>query len=160
MKKYSNNIIATLCYVVRDNKVLMVHRVKKKNDIHKGKYNGLGGKLEKNETPYDCVIREVFEESGLKIKNPVLRGILTFPDFDGKNNWIVFVYIADKFSGRIIKSNEGVLKWVDIKNVLKLNLWEGDRYFLRYLFNTDDFFYGNFTYRKDKLISYSIRSIK
>lgn len=159
MKKYSNNIIATLCYVVKGDKVLMVHRVKKKNDIHEGKYNGLGGKLEKNETSYDCVIREVFEESGLKIKNPVLRGILNFPDFDGKNNWIVFVYIANRFSGRIIDSNEGVLKWVRIKDVLKLNLWEGDRYFLKYLFNTDKFFYGVFVYKGSSLISYSIKTV-
>ena len=76
-------INATLCYVKNGNKTLMLHRIKKENDIHEGKWNGLGGKMEAGETPEECVIREVREESGLQIQNPALRGVLTFPNFDG-----------------------------------------------------------------------------
>ena len=75
-------INATLCYVKNGNKTLMLHRIKKENDIHEGKWNGLGGKMEAGETPEECVIREVREESGLQIQNPALRGVLTFPNFD------------------------------------------------------------------------------
>lgn len=152
--------MATLCYVVKNNKVLMLHRVKKEKDIHKGKYNGLGGKLEKEETPYQCVIREVYEESGIKILNPQLKGIINFPDFDGKNNWIVFVYVAKKFKGKLKKSLEGNLEWVDKKNLLKIPLWEGDKVFLKYVFNSKKFFYGSFLYRNGKLINYKFKVLK
>lgn len=153
-KNYSRNIIATLCYVVKNDMVLMLHRVKKKNDIHQGKYNGLGGKMEKFETPYECVIREVKEESGLNIKDPVLKGVLNFPDFDGKNNWIVFVYLAEKFNGKLKKSKEGDLKWVKLSELLNLCLWEGDKIFLKHVFKKG-FFYGSFLYKRNKLVSYS-----
>lgn len=138
----------------------MLYRNKKKNDIHSGRYNGLGGKVEPGETPYECVIREVREESGLIIKKPILRGILVFPNFDGKNTWNVFVYLAERFSGNIVESKEGELCWVDIKDILKLNLWEGDRYFLRYLFKKDLFFYGVFYYENGKLMTHRIRCVK
>ena len=157
MKNYSNNIIATLCYIVKDDKVLMLKRVKKENDIHQGKYNGLGGKLEKGESPYDCAIREIKEESGLSIKKPVLKGILNFPDFDGNNNWIVFVYLVRKFSGNLIDSKEGVLEWIDIKDILKIPLWEGDKVFLKYVFDDKSFFYGTFYYKNKKLIDYKFK---
>ncbi len=155
-KSYSNNIIATLCYVVKDGKVLMLHRMKKENDMHFGKYNGLGGKLEKGETPYECVIREVREESGIKIKNPFLSGVINFPEFDGKNNWIVFVFLAEEFEGSLIDSKEGVLEWVDIDKINNLNLWEGDYIFLRYVFKKK-FFYATFYYLKNKLVDYKIQ---
>lgn len=76
--------LATLCYIKKDGKTLMLHRIKKKNDMHEGKWNGLGGKFEPGETPEDCVIREIEEESGLNIIKPRLRGLLTFPEFGGK----------------------------------------------------------------------------
>src|ERR1035438_3201975 len=81
--------LATLCYIIdREKKVtLMLHRIKKVNDLHEGKWNGLGGKFEQHETPEDCVIREVEEESGLKISSPRLHGLITFPLFDGKDDW-------------------------------------------------------------------------
>lgn len=157
--KYSKNILATLCYVCKDNKVLMIYRNKKKNDIHEGKYNGLGGKLEKGETPYDCVIREVKEESGLLIKKPILKGFLSFPEFDGVNGWNVFVYLARDFKGKIKKSKEGELVWVNIDDLNRLNLWEGDKYFLKYIFK-DVFFYGVFYYKNKKLLNYKIHFFK
>lgn len=155
-KDYSKNIIATLCYVMKGKKVLMLHRVKKENDIHYGKYNGLGGKARHTETPLECVIREVKEESGLLIKEPVLKGIIRFPYFDGTNTWTVFVYRADKFSGKISVCNEGDLVWIDIKDLNKINLWEGDRYFLKYVFDKKSFFYAIFYYRDFRLIDYRI----
>ncbi len=135
----------------------MIHRVKKQNDIHYGKYNGVGGKLEADETPFDCVIREVREESGLEIKNPILKGIIRFPYFDGKNTWTVFVYTAERFKGRIKDCDEGNLLWVDIKEIKNLNLWEGDRYFLKYVFKKNSFFYGVFHYKNNRLVKYNLK---
>ena len=122
--------IGTLCYIKHNGKTLMLHRIKKEIDMHKGKWNGLGGKLEPGETPEECVIREVREESGLTIQNPVLKGILTFPQFDGVDDWMAFVFIAREFSGQLIDSPEGKLEWIDDAEVLNLNLWEGDRIFI------------------------------
>ncbi|MCX7642127.1 MAG: 8-oxo-dGTP diphosphatase [Elusimicrobiales bacterium] len=154
---YSNNILATLCYVCDGKKVLMIHRTKKKNDIHANKYNGLGGKVEEDETPFECVIREVREESGLKIKNPILKGILRFPKFDGVNCWTVFVYLTNNFSGRIKSSNEGELVWIELEKLSKINMWEGDKYFIKYVFKKNVFFYGVFYYKNNNLIKFRLR---
>jgi len=107
-------ILATLCYIKRDGCTLMVYRNKKVNDIHEGKWNGLGGKFEAGETPEKCVIREILEESGLSIHNPKMRGLLMFPAFKG-NDWYVFVFTANEFSGELIDSPEGRLEWILMK---------------------------------------------
>ena len=86
--------VATLCYIRRADKTLMIHRIKKENDMHAGKWNGLGGKLEPGETPDECAAREIREESGLVIANPMLKGILTFPMFDGDEDWYAFVFLV------------------------------------------------------------------
>src|SRR3970040_2773455 len=106
--------LATLCYIIdrKNSKTLMIHRVKKKDDYHEGKWNGLGGKFNKGETPEECAVREVFEESGLKIKNPSMRGFITFPLFDGTDDWYVFLFTADDYEGEIINSSEGNLEWI------------------------------------------------
>ena len=114
--------LATLCYVRNNGKTLMIHRVKKENDYHQGKWNGLGGKFDKGETPEECVIREVEEETGLKIKIPHLHGLLTFPMFDGIDDWYVFVYTANEFEGKLIDSNEGNLEWIPDNELTNLNL--------------------------------------
>ena len=93
--------ISTLCYIKKNNQTLMLHRIKKKNDIHKNKWNGLGGKLVEGESPEECVKREVLEESGLIIESPKLHGIITFPKFDEIDDWIVFVYTAKRYSSKI-----------------------------------------------------------
>src|SRR5262245_39606752 len=137
-------ITSTLCYVQKNGKTLMLHRHKKVGKIYDDKWNGLGGKMEPGETPEECVIREVREESGLRIRDPKLKGILTFPAFDGVDDWLVFVYTADKFSGKPFKiSREGELCWIPTKGVPKLNVWEGDRYFLK-LLNSKKIFSGKF----------------
>ncbi len=95
--------LATLCYVRKDGRTLMVHRIKKANDIHQGKWNGLGGKLEPGETPEECASREILEESGLRVKNLKLKGFLTFPLFARDEDWYAFVFVVDEFEGELIE---------------------------------------------------------
>ncbi len=147
--------LATLCYVFEKNKVLMMNRNKRKNDIHLGKWNGLGGKFNPGETPEECVIREVYEESGLLITNPILKGFLTFPAFDDEDDWYVFVFIAREFTGKIRESAEGDLEWIEWEKVFHLPLWEGDKYFLKWL-HQDRFFSGKFIYKNSKYITHSV----
>src|SRR3989304_9382132 len=102
-------ILATLCYVKRDGHTLMVHSNKKPNDIHEGKWNGLGGKFEAGESPEECVRREVEEEAGLVIRNPKLHGLVMFPKFKG-NDWYVFVFTAADFYGRLIDEHQAKMR--------------------------------------------------
>lgn len=148
-------ILATLCYVRHNNHTLMLHRIKKKNDVHEGKWNGLGGKIEKGETPEECVIREVNEESGLTISNPRLHGFITFPKFDGINDWYVFVFSADHFNGELIDSVEGKLEWIPDEKLFDLNLWEGDKIFMEWLLE-NKFFSAKFNYENKQFIDYSV----
>lgn len=147
--------LATLCYVKRRGKTLMMHRIKKADDVHFGKWNGLGGKLNPGETPEECVIREVREESGLRIRRPDLKGFLTFPGFDGEDDWYVFVFVARMFSGRLGPCAEGELKWIEDPQLARLPLWEGDRLFMKWL-SRRPFFSGKFTYKKFKLKSHEV----
>ncbi|MDA8242815.1 MAG: 8-oxo-dGTP diphosphatase [Elusimicrobia bacterium] len=147
--------LATLCYVRRNGRTLMLHRTKKKDDVHEGKWNGLGGKLERGESPEECVAREVLEESGLRIEAPVLKGVLTFPDFAKGEDWYVFVFAASRFGGRLTDSPEGELRWIPDRGLLKLNLWEGDRVFLP-LLRRRGHFSGKFHYRGGRLVKYSV----
>ena len=150
--------IGTLCYIKKNNKTLMLHRVKKENDMHKNKWNGLGGKLIPGESPEECVIREIKEESGLNIKTPSLKGIITFPKFDNIEDWLVFVFTANQFSGDLIDSDEGNLKWIDDSDLLNLNMWEGDRIFIPWLSRNKlfsaKFYYSNNNYIKHEVIFY------
>lgn len=149
--------LATLCYVIdRKNKTtLMIYRIKKRNDVHEGKWNGLGGKFEENESPEECVIREIKEESGLNIKSPKLHGLITFPLFDGKEDWYVFVFTAHEFTGKLMDSNEGNLEWIPNKKIIELNLWDGDVIFLNWL-KKNKFFSAKFIYNNGKLENYSV----
>ena len=133
----------------------MLHRIKKKDDIHSGKWNGLGGKVIPGETPEECIIREVYEESGMKIVRPELKGHLTFPKFSDGDDWYVFVFIATDFSGELINSPEGDLSWIDDREVPKLNLWEGDLIFLQWLKNSH-FFSGKLEYQDGRLVRHDV----
>lgn len=146
--------LTTLCYVKTKTHTLMLHRIKKHRDIHKDKWNGLGGKLEPGETPMECAIREIFEESNLTVKAPILKGLLLFPMFDGIEDWFAFVYVVHEFSGDLTESDEGALSWILTRDLLKLNLWEGDKVFIPYL-DKPGIFEGSFTYENKKLIDYS-----
>lgn len=148
-------IFATLCYIRRDGKTLMIHRVKKENDMHAGKWNGLGGKLISGETPEECAIREIREECGLIVTGLDLKGILTFPKFANDEDWYAFVFVVDEFEGELIESPEGDLQWIDDKDLLKLNLWEGDRVFIPWL-DKPGFFSGKFIYRDGALKDFDV----
>ena len=148
-------ILATLCYVKRDGHTLMIHRNKRPNDIHEGKWNGLGGKFEAGESPEDCVIREVREESGLNIHTPHLHGLLTFTNFKG-NDWYVFVYTAKDFDGELLHDvPEGKLEWVRDEEVLHLPLWDSDSVFLPWL-SQGRFFSGKFQYNGDAFVDHEV----
>jgi len=149
--------LATLCYVIdkKNQKTLMIHRVKKENDYHEGKWNGLGGKFSAGESPEECAIREVFEESGLTIKEPKMHGFISFPNFDGIHDWYVFIFTAVNFDGQLIDSNEGVLEWIPNDKLTSLNLWDGDKIFIGWLFQ-EKFFSAKFKYENGKFIDYEV----
>ena len=147
--------LATLCYLKMDGKTLMIHRIKKENDMHQGKWNGLGGKLNPGESPEDCVIREVREESGLTISEPILKGFLTFPRFANDEDWYAFVFVARRIEGQMIDSDEGVLEWIDDEQLLDLDLWEGDLIFFPWLERLG-VFSGKFIYRDGKLVEHNV----
>ncbi len=147
--------LATLCYVMYEGKTLMLFRNKKPNDYHEGKWNGLGGKFEQGETPEECAIREVEEESGLLMIEPKMKGFITFPMFDGKKDWYVFLFTADKFSGKLIDSNEGKLEWIQNEKLADLNLWDGDKIFIPWLFQ-EKYFSAKFVYEAGKFIRHEV----
>jgi len=148
-------VLATLVYLTKDDKTLMIHRVKKEGDLHKGKYNGLGGKFETGESPLECAKREVKEESNLDIKNIKFKGHILFPEFDKKGrDWLVFIYRADDFDGELITENpEGLLEWIDNNQILDLNLWDGDKIFIPHVYS-DKHFEGKFFYKDGKISDY------
>jgi 8-oxo-dGTP diphosphatase len=148
--------LATLCYITKDNKTLMLHRTKKKHDAHHDKWNGIGGKFETGETPEECVIREVKEETGLTIKNPRLAGRILFPAFtQNPEDWHVYVFTATEFTGELIESNEGDLEWVANDELLNLNLWEGDKLFFKWI-TEGKYFSAKLIYEREKLLSHTV----
>lgn len=148
-------IKTTLCYIEKDHKYLMLHRTKKENDMNKDKWIGIGGKFEEGETPLSCVLREAYEETGLKLINPTYRGIIHF-----KNSCYydedMHLFTATEFSGKIKECDEGTLEWIDIDDLYNLTLWEGDKIFLDALRRNDPFFYLTLNYEKDTLLSYEM----
>jgi 8-oxo-dGTP diphosphatase len=147
--------LATLCYLRSGGQTLMVHRIKKANDMHQGKWNGLGGKLEPGETPEECAQREITEESGLRAIHLALKGLLTFPAFANEEDWYAFVFVADEFEGELIDSPEGVLQWINDSELMDLDLWAGDRIFLKWL-DRPGFFSGKFIYQDGQFIDYEV----
>ncbi len=147
--------LATLCYLRQNGRTLMLHRIKKKNDMHRGKWNGLGGKFESGETPEACALREIREESGLIADHMQMKGFITFPNFDGQRDWYVFLFVVNAFHGEMIDSPEGRLAWIEDEELLNLPLWEGDRVFLPWL-DQDRFFSARFIYRHGRLISHRV----
>ena len=147
--------LATLCYIQKDGKTLMLYRNKKQNDYHEGKWNGLGGKFEAGESPEECAIREIKEEAGLNVKSMKLKGFITFPLFDGKEDWYVFLFVIDDFDGELIDSPEGKLEWIPDNELEKLNLWEGDQIFIPWLFQ-EKFFSAKFNYDNGKFVDYEV----
>lgn len=141
----------TLCYIEKDNKYLMLHRVKKDNDINQGKWIGIGGKCEENESPDECVIRETLEETGLTIVDYRYRGIITFVSDECEGEYM-HLYTATEIKGDLIDCDEGDLSWVPKDKILDLPTWEGDRLFLEILLNDGDFFRMKLRYKGDRLV--------
>lgn len=135
----------TLCHIEQDGKYLMLHRVKKKNDINENKWIGIGGKFEDKESPEDCVKREVLEETGLTLKSLHYRGIVTFVTDRYPTEWM-HIFTSDSFEGTIKECEEGELEWIDKKELLSLPIWEGDKIFLRLLDTSAPFFSLKLTY--------------
>lgn len=148
--------LATLCYIRKNGKILMLHRTKKKNDIHEGKWLGVGGKLEKGESPEECAVREVFEETGLHVESLKLSGLFTFPDFNNGEDWYGYLYVIENFTGELIDSPEGHLEWIEESKIFDLNMWAGDELFLRWMLE-NRLFSAKFMYdEKGRLKDYKV----
>jgi len=145
----------TLCYIEKDDAYLMLHRIKKEQDINHGKWIGVGGKFEPGETPEECLLREVKEETGLTLLSYRLRGIITFV-LDGETEYM-FLYTASSFEGELSVCDEGELAWIPKDEVLNLKLWEGDREFLRLLDAEEGFFSMKLSYEGDDLVETKTR---
>ena len=142
--------LTTLCYIEKGDSYLMLHRVSKKHDVNKDKWIGIGGHFEENESPEECLLREAKEETGLTLTSWKFRGIVTFIS-EGWNTEYMCLYTADGYEGEIIPCNEGVLEWIRKEDLLKLNLWEGDKIFLKLLQENAPFFSLKLAYKGDIL---------
>lgn len=141
----------TLCYIEKEDSYLMMHRVKKVNDINKDKWVGVGGHFEEGESPEECLLREVREETGLILTSFRLRGIVTFST-DVYPTEYMFLYTADSYEGEMIECNEGNLEWVKKSDVYNLPIWEGDKLFFRLLEEEVPVFSLKLRYEGDKLV--------
>jgi 8-oxo-dGTP diphosphatase len=158
MAKYKP-ILATLAYIMSpDGKsVLMIHRNARPDDLHYGKYNGLGGKLEPNEDVATGIRREIREEAGIEAQEMVLRGTVSWPGFGGDEDWFAFIFRVDSWSGTPFTSNhEGTLEWVPVSRLQELNLWDSDRLWLDMVFErTSRAFHGVAPYENGQMVSWS-----
>lgn len=143
----------TLCYLENDkDEYLMLHRVKKKNDINHDKWIGVGGKFEADESPEECLLREVREETGLTLTSWRFRAVITFVS-EGHETEYIYLYTADGWTGDMIECNEGNLEWVPKAKVCGLPIWEGDKIFFRLIEDPDSpFFSLKMSYEGDKLV--------
>ena len=150
--------LSTLCYIEHEDSYLMLHRTKKEHDINKDKWIGVGGHFEEGESPDDCLVREVREETGLTLISYHLRGVLTFSTNDWPTEYI-FLYTATADVHELPECNEGDLVWVLKSEIDSLNLWEGDRIFFRLLEEREEVFSLKLSYQDDTLISAVLNGI-
>ena len=153
------NKLTTLCYIEKDNKYLMLHRIKKENDINHDKWIGVGGKFEWGESPEECMLREVWEETGYTLTSWQYRGIITFVLGEDTVEYMS-LFTADGFEGTPIDCNEGVLEWVEKDQIPELNLWEGDRIFFRLLEEQKEFFSLKLVYNKQDILEQAVLDAK
>lgn len=150
---------STLCYIEKDGCYLMMHRVKKKNDVNHDKWIGIGGKLEEGESPLDCVLREAREETGLTLETPYYRGLVTF-SMISKGELVteqMHLFSCDRFSGELLSDCcEGNLEWVPIQKIEELPIWEGDKIFLELLRTERRFFLLKLEYDEDVLLGHTL----
>lgn len=160
MKNDCRNL-TTLCYIERNDCYLMMHRISKKEDANQGKWIGVGGHFKEGESPEECLLREVKEETGLMLTNYRLRGIITFVSDEWGCEYM-HLYTADGFEGELSKEQmtecgEGVLEWISKDNIMELNLWEGDRIFLELLLKDSGIFSMKLEYQGDALVKETAR---
>ncbi|HBE10294.1 MAG TPA: DNA mismatch repair protein MutT [Lachnospiraceae bacterium] len=161
MKNTNTPELTTLCYIEKDDCYLMLHRVSKENDINKDKWIGVGGHLEADESPEECLLREVKEETGLTLTSFRYRATITFISGDGCTEYMA-LYTADGFTGEVMTGDEdkgadgeGILEWIPKSEINNLNLWEGDRIFFRLLEDRDDFFSLKLVYNGHGVLTYA-----
>ena len=142
--------LTTLCYIEKDGCYLMLHRVRKKQDVNAGKWIGVGGHFEENESPEECLVREVREETGLCLETWRFRGIVTFMAKGWPTEYMC-LFTADAPEGEVLDCEEGELCWIPKGEIMNLNLWEGDRIFLRFLLEERGFFSLKLEYDGDRL---------
>ena len=140
----------SLCYIERSGAYLLLHRVKKENDLNRDKWIGIGGGFEENESPEDCVLREAREETGLTLLSPRYCGIVTFVS-DRWEGEYMHLFHADRFSGSLTDCAEGSLEWVPKEKLDELPQWEGDRIFLRLMQQGGPFFSLKLRYEGERL---------
>lgn len=145
-------VLTTLCYIEQDGKYLMLHRVKKEKDINKDKWIGVGGHFEFGESPEDCLLREVKEETGLTLTSWKFCGLVTFVSNQWEGVIYMCLYKADGFTGELINCDEGILEWVDKEKVFQLPIWEGDKIFFRLMEEQAAFFSLKLRYEGDVLM--------
>lgn len=156
----NKTVLTTICYIEKDGKTLMLYRNKKKNDVHEGKYVGIGGKFEFGETPEECIIREIKEETGLTVNSLRYHGLISFPKFANDDNWYMFIFSCRDFEGEVPEDRlddcpEGRLLWVDNDKVMDLNMWDGDRVFLEWV-ATKNVFNAKIEYKEGILDKYHV----
>ncbi len=142
----------TLCHIEKDGKYLMLHRIKKENDLNRDKWVGIGGKFEDKESPEECNKRETFEETGLVLNTAKYCGIVTFVSDIWETEYM-HIFYSDDFSGDLKECDEGRLEWVKICDIYNLPIWEGDKIFLRLIEEKADFFSLKLEYKGDTLIN-------
>lgn len=143
---------STLCYIEHNSSYLMLHRIKKENDCNHDKWIGIGGGIEEGESPLDCIIREALEETGLTLKDPSYRGLVTFVS-DIYETEQMHVFTCESFEGDLKECDEGKLEWVLKSEVTELPIWEGDKIFLELISSPCPFFALKLVYKGDELIS-------
>ena len=143
---------STLCYITRGNEVLMLHRIKKKNDINKDKWIGIGGKFEADETPDECLLREAMEETGLTLTSWQCRGVVTFLTENPSDGEYMYLFTADGFEGELKECDEGDLQWISREFLDQLPKWEGDQIFLDLLWQNAPFFLLKLRYQGNTLV--------
>lgn len=143
--------LTTLCYIEKDDCYLMLHRIKKEKDLNKDKWLGIGGHFEEKESPEECMLREVKEETGLMLTSYRFRGLVTFVT---DTEWFEYMclYTADGFEGELTECDEGTLEWVPKDQLKDLALWEGDYVFFRLLEERESFFSLKLCYEGEKLV--------
>ncbi len=142
----------TLCHIEKNGCYLMLHRVKKENDLNRDKWVGIGGKFEDKESPEEANLRETLEETGLTLKNAEYRGIVTFVSDKWETEYM-HIFYADKFEGTVKECDEGELCWVNKKDIFSLPIWEGDKIFLRLLDEKTPFFSLKLEYMGERLVN-------